>query len=150
MIHSSALSPEADEHRRLVQDGLCILSVCETNMIAKRGIPLLQAMLANEQRIREKRLDQMGAPLAENIPGRLDGNNLDIKEIIRNFYEQDRLNFSRVTNKRLQDAQDNQSSWPPILEGATILSSPNHNLPYELEFPNSFEDVLALAANYIR
>lgn len=156
MIHSPGSSPECDEHRRLVQEGLRMLSICETNMIAKRGVPLLQTMLANEQRIREKTLHQV-EPHHESVL-RPDRKNLDISEIIRHFYQQDRLNFS-VTSGRLPQNTDwfdmeNQSSWPPTesrpnTEGRAIIPPPGNQSIYGIDFPDNFEEVFALAANYI-
>lgn len=149
MIHSPESSPECDEHRRLVQEGLRMLSICETNMIAKRGVPLLQAMLANEQRIREKTLQV--EPAHESID-KSDRRNLDISEIIRNFYQQDRLNFAATSSRLRTDWFDgDQSSWPPETrpnpEGRAIMP-PGQSI-YGIDFPDNFDEVFALAANYI-
>lgn len=156
MIHSPESSPECDEHRRLVQDGLRMLSVCETNMIAKRGVPLLQAMLANEQQIREKTLRVESHH--ESIPNKTERKNLDISEIIRHFYQQDRLNFSASSSRLHHNTEwfdvDNQSSWPPTegrsnTEGRAIMPPPGQQSIYGIDFPDNFEEVFALAANYI-
>jgi hypothetical protein len=133
-----------------------MLSICEINMIAKRGVPLLQAMLANEQRIRERTLHQVG-PHHESIP-KTERRNLDISEIIRHFYQQDRLNFSATTSRLSQNADwfdvDNQSSWPPTesrpnTDGRALMPPPGDQSIYGIEFPDNFEEVFALAANYI-
>ncbi|KAL3703772.1 hypothetical protein TMatcc_009461 [Talaromyces marneffei ATCC 18224] len=157
MIHSPESSPECDEHRRLVQDGLRMLSVCETNMIAKRGVPLLQAMLANEQRIRRKTLHQI-EPQNEIISNKTERRNIDISEIIRHFYQQDRLKFSATSTRLHQNADwfddDNQGSWPPAegrpnTEGRVIIPPPGNESIYGIDFPDNFEEMFALAANYI-
>ncbi|EED13588.1 conserved hypothetical protein [Talaromyces stipitatus ATCC 10500] len=158
MIYSLESSPECDEHRRLVQDGLHMLSVCETNMIAKRGIPLLKAMLANEKRIREKTLHEVEGSDHGDLSTRNDRRNLDISEIIRNFYQQDHLHFSAAMGRLNQNADwfdaQNQSSWPPTESKAdvdrdTIMPPTGHQSIYGFEFPDNFEEVFALAANYI-
>lgn len=153
MIHSPGVSTECDQHRRLVQDGLRILSACETNMIAKRGIPLLHVMLANERQIREKTLNQLEASLPESIPDSIDTRNVDIKEIIRSFYREDQLNFPSAITSRHQAAEwfqiDNQSNWPPTSEGRAVMAPPTQQPAYGIDFPDNFEDVFALAANYI-
>jgi hypothetical protein len=155
MIHSPESSPECDEHRRLVQEGLRMLSICETNMIAKRGVPLLQAMLANEQRIRESTRHQVESH-HESVP-RPERKNVDISEIIRHFYQRDRLNFSATSSRLPQNTDwfdvDNQSSWPPTersnTDGRAIMPPPGNQSVYGIEFPDNFEEVFALAANYI-
>ncbi|KAH8690466.1 hypothetical protein BGW36DRAFT_388813 [Talaromyces proteolyticus] len=153
IIHSPEFSPECDEHRRLVQDGLRLLSTCETNMIATRGIPLIQAMLANEGRIREKTFNQVEASVTGNTPNKIDARNLDIKEIIRSFYMQDRLNSFTATVSRYPSAEwfatDSQSSWPPNTSEKAALPPLLNQPAYESDFPDNFDDVLALAANYI-
>lgn len=116
-------------------------------MIAKRGVPLLQAMLANEQRIREKTLQV--EPHRESM-NKTDRRNLDISEIIRHFYQQDRLNFTSTPRMSRSGWFDGDSSWPPEsrpTEGRAIMA-PNQSI-YGIDFPDNFEEVFALAANYI-
>lgn len=156
MIHSQELSPECDEHRRLVQEGLRLLSICETNMIAKRGVPLIQAILSNEQKIREKALHKVDTR-HESTPNKADRTNLDISEVIRHFHQQDRLNFSAPPCRLPQTTEwfdvDSRSIWPPSESrpntGGRAIMLPSEQSIYGIDFPDNFEEVFALAENYI-
>lgn len=50
MFHQPRPNRQATEHRQLIEDGIEILSHYETDMIARRGISLLRAMLEAEPR----------------------------------------------------------------------------------------------------
>lgn len=153
ILHSPTSAPECDEHRQLVREGIRILSQCETNMIAKRGVPLLRMMLSNEQRMRENAPGQSGDHMKFVSRESTFNSSLCITETIRSFCEQEQFSFHDKNNKAKLPSNTREASefsWPPSNSDCETFLSPNTRLStHALEFPHGFEDIFALATNYI-
>lgn len=54
MFHQPRSDRQASENRQLIEDGIEILSHCETDMIAQRGVSLLRAMLQADKGATER------------------------------------------------------------------------------------------------
>lgn len=150
--------PESTHHRQLVQEGLQILSHSDSNMIARRGVHLLEALLSREQYSRPPPIGQ--ALNLEPDERRLE---LDLVGIIRNFCEQGRWRgFPKLPapSKPLA-ALDMDQDWPPVDnrigrrngvdDRQSGLPSPLGSLgaPYGIEGVESLQDILTLATNYV-
>jgi hypothetical protein len=147
------MAPECDEHRQLVREGIRILSQCETNMIAKRGVPLLQMLLSNEQRMRENAPGQSGGHMDFASRDGSRNSSSYVTETIRSFCEQEQFSsHEKSTHRKLpSNTRDiNEFSWPPTSSDCDTFLTPDARLStHTLEFPHSFEDIFALATNYI-
>lgn len=160
MFHRPVTDPECYEHRQLVQDGIGILSRSDTNMIAKRGVPLLEALLSNEKRKRSS-FDSLQGPDRTESPAddtsSLGLEHLDIPGVIRRFCEQHRLKFtgpkSREGRSVSLSLDELQQDWPPTQLGGdrngAIRPSTGPFATYDFEDSEILADVLALASDYV-
>ncbi|PWY74303.1 hypothetical protein BO70DRAFT_341121 [Aspergillus heteromorphus CBS 117.55] len=161
LFHRPPSDPETTYHRQLIHDGLEILSHSESNMIARRGVHLLEALLARERDRNE--VTHLPSPQHER-----DGTgyahahgdsdlDLDLVGVIRSFCEEGR--WSRTRSRTL--SRDGSQGWPPVervggsrkgqAESSTGATSPSLEglaMSYGLECAESLEDILVLATNY--
>ncbi|KAL5341076.1 hypothetical protein BJX70DRAFT_396132 [Aspergillus crustosus] len=152
LFHRPRSDIEATHHRQLINDGLEMLADGPSNMIAKRGVHLLEALLAREPR-------QSTEP--------------DLVGIIRGVCEQTSASgyvsasASPVTSMATAAtaavaARRESVSWPPRLEvesamrdelemeyGMGIGTGVGVGIGYG-EGRETLEDILSLAANYIQ
>ncbi|PYH29127.1 Zn(II)2Cys6 transcription factor [Aspergillus neoniger CBS 115656] len=147
LFHRTTSDPETTYHRQLINDGLEILSHNESNMIARRGVHLLEALLARER----DRSSPKHLPSPEQDADR----DLDLVGVIRSFCEKGRWQRSRTASR------DGSQGWPPVDRGSSErnaqaqtpvgVTSPTLerlSMSYSLECAESLEDILVLAANY--
>ncbi|OOF99347.1 hypothetical protein ASPCADRAFT_137709 [Aspergillus carbonarius ITEM 5010] len=147
LFHRAHTDPETTYHRQLVNDGLEILSHSESNMIARRGVHLLEVLLARER--------DRSSPRQLPSPEQEADRDLDLVGVIRRFYEKGRWQRSRTASR------DGSQGWPPVERGgsdragqaptsvgATSPSLEGLTMSYSLECAESLEDILVLAANY--
>ncbi|KAL4946456.1 hypothetical protein BDV06DRAFT_218386 [Aspergillus oleicola] len=125
LFHRPRGDTEATHHRQLINDGLEMLADGPSNMIAKRGVHLLEALLARE-------------PQQSSEP--------DLAGIIRGVCEQ--TAGSVAGSESVADRRES-FSWPPGNEGP-----PDGDIDYSLgvgyaEDSKTLGDILALAADYI-
>ncbi|KAL5363573.1 hypothetical protein BJX96DRAFT_120174 [Aspergillus floccosus] len=158
LFYRNTSDPETTHHRQLVQDGLQILSHSGSNMIAQRGVHLLEALLSREQCSRPP-------PIGRTLGGETDDRriDLDLVGIIRNFCEQGRLRgFPRLaTGAKQVQPMDMDHGWPPIDNrigqrnggsGRQSVLSPSLEYlaaPYGLDGVEGLQDILSLASNYV-
>lgn len=116
-------------------------------MIARRGVHLLEALLARER----DRSSPKHLPSPEQDADR----DLDLVGVIRSFCEKGRWQRSRTASR------DGSQGWPPVDRGSSErnaqaqtpvgVTSPTLerlSMSYGLECAESLEDILVLAANY--
>ncbi|RDW78924.1 uncharacterized protein DSM5745_05776 [Aspergillus mulundensis] len=135
---SADADSEATYHRQLINDALKMLADGPANMIAKRGVHLLEALLAREPRA---------------------SNELDLGAIVKGVCEQTSpcaatsVSPSLVRNRERLREDGDSMTWPPA-----IGSSPGYGngLRRELhvgtgytEEKETLEGILSLAASYI-
>lgn len=155
MFHQSVADRQSSEHRQLIEDGIEILSHCESDMIAQRGVSLLKAMLEAEQLRNHGRylVPELREPsILPRSPSRENG--LDIADIIRAFYQQDRASLPGRSKSILQIPSTaratNHRHWseitsiePGVLSGVDIMA------PLGVDYAEGLEDILNLATNYL-
>ncbi|KAF9891600.1 hypothetical protein FE257_003611 [Aspergillus nanangensis] len=151
LFHRTVSDPETTYHRQLIQDGLQILLHSESNMIARRGVHLLEALLSRERCRRS-------TPNVDVGDQRM---SLDLVDLIRDFCEQSRWRaVSRIgaPARPSWPTSEMDQGWPPEnLVGRanrqSILSPPSLEaalgVPYGLECADSLQDILSLASNYV-
>ncbi|KAL2816020.1 hypothetical protein BDW59DRAFT_177477, partial [Aspergillus cavernicola] len=127
LFHRPPSDKEATHHRQLIADGLEMLADGPSNMIAKRGVHLLEALLAREPR-KETELDLVG--------------------IIRGVCEQTTSSVSPSATGR------ESGFWPPGGEGdgrdENEMEGMGMGMGYEgPQEKEMLEDILSLAASYI-
>ncbi|KAL4862278.1 hypothetical protein BDV12DRAFT_46234 [Aspergillus spectabilis] len=123
LFHRPRGDTEAAHHRQLINDGLEMLADGPSNMIAKRGVHLLEALLARE-------------PCQSAEP--------DLVGIIRGVREQTSASASPSTTTGRESV-----SWPPRLDSSP---NDDPDLGFEMAYgpeKETLEDILSLAANYI-
>ena len=116
-------------------------------MIARRGVHLLEVLLARER--------DRSSPRQLPSPEQEADRDLDLVGVIRRFYEKGRWQRSRTASR------DGSQGWPPVERGgsdragqaptsvgATSPSLEGLTMSYSLECAESLEDILVLAANY--
>ena len=155
MFHQSVSDRQSSEHRQLIEDGIDILSHCESDMIAQRGVSLLKAMLEAEQlNARGKRLvPEMREPriLRGLIPHE---NGFDIADIIRAFYQHDRTSSPGASRSILQIPDAARTAehrhWaemsghhPSMISGVELIT------PLGVDYAEGLDDILSLATNYL-
>ncbi|KAL4883132.1 hypothetical protein BJY04DRAFT_27524 [Aspergillus karnatakaensis] len=129
LFHRPRGDTEAAHHRQLINDGLEMLADGPSNMIAKRGVHLLEALLAREPR-------QSTEP--------------DLMGIIRGVCEQTSASASVSPVTATSTAPRRESvSWPPQ-SGTMDRDDPDmgFEMAYGVE-KETLDDILSLAANYI-
>ncbi|KAL2796650.1 hypothetical protein BJX66DRAFT_134286 [Aspergillus keveii] len=129
----TATDTEATHHRQLIHDGLEMLADGPSNMIAKRGVGLLEALLAREPR---------------------HASDLDLAGIIRGVCEQTASTASPGTMVTGRDSAEwpPGGEWSPSDEGEGGLGlgiDIGTRTGGGLEERETLEDILSLAANYI-
>ncbi|RHZ61989.1 fungal specific transcription factor domain-containing protein [Aspergillus thermomutatus] len=146
LFRRTITDPETNQHRQLVQDGLKILSRCDSNMIARRGVHLLEALLARKRARSQDALPGIRTTESASEPSRIVG--LDLVGIIRSFCEQDRL---QMTDRQSEPTRD----WPPMdFRGANRDNGQSPSLEplsvsLGLECAEGLEDIFSLAASYV-
>ncbi|KAJ5683555.1 hypothetical protein N7462_006720 [Penicillium macrosclerotiorum] len=155
MFHQSVSDRQSSEHRQLIQDGIDILSRCQTDMIAQRGVALLRAMLDAEQKVsRDKQCPSELKPpqrIQENMPR---GNGIDIATIIQTFYRHDRANVTRSSRLALQvpstiRAAENGNWTEMTTDLPSLASSVDFITPLGVDYAEGLDDILSLATNYL-
>lgn len=147
MFHQPCADRQASEHRQLIEDGIEILSHCDTDMIARRGVSLLRAMLEAEQK--QPRARRLGgeppeSPLLRDTIAREKG--LDIAAIIQTFYRQDRANFTEhcrpAAGEPSLSRNTGHSRWPDLLNDTSGI------MP-GVDYMEGLDDILSLATNFL-
>jgi hypothetical protein len=160
MFHRPVTDPECYEHRQLVHEGIGILSRSDTNMIAKRGVPLLEALLSSEKTDRSSLDTPRGSNRTESSAddaSSLRLKDLDIPGVIRKFCEQDRLKFTSSNAREGRSANlssdELQQDWPPRQadgdRSGAVVPSTGPFATYGFEDSEMLADVLALASDYV-
>jgi hypothetical protein len=155
MFHQPRQDRQASEHRQLIEDGIEILSHCETDMIARRGVSLLRAMLEAEQRDpRERRVvgELREPPLLHGTTPKENG--LDIAAIIQTFYRQDRASITGHSRTTLSGPSlartTGHTRWPDVTNDVSgIMSSVDLMMPLGVDYAEGLGDILSLATNYL-
>lgn len=154
MFHQSGTSHQPTEHRELIEDGIEILSNCELDMIAQRGVSLLRAMLESGRiNNRKSTFGQIHQPPLLPV-GSLRGKGLDIADVICTFYKHDRASFPPRSDSILRRASTARTSennnWsslldyqPGIMQGADFVGS------LGLDSVEGLDEILNLATNYL-
>jgi hypothetical protein len=155
MFHQPRPDRQVSEHRQLIEDGIEILSHCETDMIARRGVSLLRAMLEAEQReprerrtmgeLRESRLLNSTTPKESG---------LDIAAIIQKFYRQDRASVTGHARTALSGSSLTRTTghtrWPDMSNDVSgIMPSVDLMMPLGVDYAEGLDDILSLATNYL-
>ncbi|KAJ5295469.1 hypothetical protein PENANT_c001G08466 [Penicillium antarcticum] len=152
LFHQSGPERESSEHRRLINGGIEILSQCQSDMIAKRGVSLLKAMLADDQcKTSERRLtvEMHGRrDIHNDMPGAQRSNFLSIPAIIRNFYQQDHAPL--VGKPRRTSETSEVGRWPELMRddpvatpGVDFLAS------LGLDCVGGLDEILNMATDYM-
>jgi hypothetical protein len=155
MFHQSVADRQSSEHQQLIEDGIEILSHCESDMIAQRGVSLLRAMLEAEQLSNRGRYlvpDLRGPSVLPGSPSHENG--LDIAEIIRAFYQHDRANLPGRCKSLLQVPSTmraaNHRHWSEITSiEPGVLSGVDMMAPLGVDYTEGLEEILNLATNYL-
>ncbi|KAJ5770498.1 uncharacterized protein N7511_002549 [Penicillium nucicola] len=152
LFHQTGPERESSEHRRLIDGGIEILSQCQSDMIAKRGVSLLKAMLADEQgKTSERRL-------ISGMHGRRDTCNdmpvtqrskyLSIPAIIRNFYQQDHAPL--IQKSRRTSETSDVGRWPELIRDEPVATPGVDFLAsLGLECVGGLDEILNMAADYM-
>lgn len=155
MFHQSVADRQSSEHRQLIEDGIEILSHCESDMIAQRGVSLLRAMLEAEQLRNRGRylVPELREPsIPPGSPSRENG--LDIADIIRAFYQHDCTSLPGRQKSILQIPSTvraaNHRHWSEITSiEPSVLSGIDMMAPLGVDYAEGLEDILNLATNYL-
>lgn len=154
MFHQSGTDRQSMEHRELIEDGIEILSHCELDMIAQRGVYLLRAMLEAENfSNRRPPSTRMREPSMLH-GGSLRGNGFDIADIICTFYKHDRASLPRRPDSSLQESSTTRtvesSHWTEIINfesgvmpGVDVVGS------LGVDCVEGLDEILNLATNYL-
>jgi hypothetical protein len=151
MCHQPGPDRQSAEHRQLIEDGIEILMHCESDMIARRGVSLLRAMLDAEQKGYRERRHVAELRESQLLDVDTSRDEMDIAGIIRTFYQRDRASSARPT---LQT----QRAWKTTgHEHWTEMTSdepgmmPNVDLvtPLGVDYAEGLDDILSLATNYL-
>lgn len=155
MFHQPRPERQASEHRQLIEDGIEILSQCETDMIARRGVSLLRAMLEAGQ-MDSRRRGVAGEP---REPPLLDASTpkesgLDIAAIIQTFYRQDRASITGHCRTALGGSgltrNTGHGRWPDLSNDASgIMPGADLMMPLGVDYAEGLDDILSLATNYL-
>ncbi|KAJ5784581.1 uncharacterized protein N7503_009793 [Penicillium pulvis] len=155
MFHQSVADRQSSEHRQLIEDGIEILSHCESDMIAQRGVSLLRSMLEAEQLRNRGRylVPELREPsILSASPSQENG--LDIADIIRAFYQHDRASLPGRPKSILQIPSTaraaNHRHWSEITSvEPSVLSGIDMMAPLGVDYAEGLEDILNLATNYL-
>ncbi|CEJ61236.1 hypothetical protein PMG11_09773 [Penicillium brasilianum] len=155
MFHQPRQDRQASEHRQLIEDGIEILSHCDTDMIARRGVSLLRAMLEAEQnQHRERRVvgEPPESPFIQDSTPRETG--LDIAAIIQTFYRQNRARIAGhcrpALGRSFLPRTTGQSGWPGVSKDISgIMPSVDLMMPLGIDYADGLDDILSLATNYL-
>lgn len=148
MFHHPVADSQSSENRQFVEDGIAILSHCDSDIIARRGVSLLKTML----NVEDKRSQLPSSYEAQVVPG--GGMGLDIAAIIQTFYKQDRDSLSGQPRYFLQTPPTTRISgddhWPNIIspESSAVPSS-ELLVPFGVDYAEGLDDILSLATNYL-
>lgn len=155
MFHQPRPDRQASEHRQLIEDGIEILSHCDTDMIARRGVSLLRAMLEAEQnQPRERRFvgEPPESPLLHDTTSSENG--LDIAAIIQTFYRQDQATITEHCRPSLGGSSlsraTGHSRWPDLSNDTSgIMPGVDLMMPLGVDYAEGLDDILSLATNYL-
>ncbi|RJE21822.1 hypothetical protein PHISCL_05841 [Aspergillus sclerotialis] len=154
MFHRLPTDPQVSEHRRLVEDGVEILLHCEMDVIARRGVSLLTAMLDAERTRSQRRNLMIGVCDPQmHLFGTFasSGNDLDIAAIIQAFYRHDRTSLPDQTNQTpsvMRNLWHNQrDQWSSVTSNISPTLEPI--VPPGLDYTEGLDDILNLATNYL-
>ncbi|KAJ5377018.1 hypothetical protein N7509_013904 [Penicillium cosmopolitanum] len=128
MFHRPTADSQSSQNRQFVEDGIAILSHCDSDMIARRGVPLIKAMLQAEER-RSGSPDSHEAQAFDKA-----GMGLNIASIIQTFYKKDRSGLSG-------DSPD----IPPVESSTRTLG--DLLMPFGVDYAEGLDDILSLATN---
>lgn len=151
MFHQSVSDRQSAEHRQLIEDGIEILSHCESDMIAQRGVSLLRAMLEAEQlsTVRSLGPGLNGPSIIPGTPSSESG--LDIAGIIRAFYQNDRARGPGRSKSILQApsmSRMDSRHWSEITNVEPGVMS-GIDLGFGVDYAEGLDDILNLATNYL-
>lgn len=148
MFHRPARDEQSLQNRHFVEDGITILSHCDSDMIARRGVALLRAMLDVE----DKRFHTSDS--TETLVLQKASMSSDIASIIQKFYRQDRDSLSGqpppIPQTDFTIGAFGHDSWPNTTSReSTTLPSSELLLPFGVDYPEGLDDILSLATNYL-
>lgn len=159
MWHQPEPSHQSAEHRQLIEDVIEILTHCESDMIARRGVSLLTAMLdAEQKRNRERRhvaelreSQLLDVDVDVDVDVSRDG--MDIAGIIRTFYQRDRASSARpmLQGRPAWKAKaTGHEHWTEMTSDESGMM-PNVDLitPLGVDYVDGLDDFLNLATNYL-
>jgi hypothetical protein len=120
-------------------------------MIAKRGVSLLKAMLADEQYKTSERRLIVGmhgrTEICHEVPGAQRHNYMNIPSIIRNFYQQDHAPLIR--KRRCSEISD-VGRWPELVRDESV-NTPGVDFltSLGLDCVGGLDEILNMAADYM-
>ncbi|PYH91553.1 hypothetical protein BO71DRAFT_359115, partial [Aspergillus ellipticus CBS 707.79] len=148
LFHRTTSDPETAYNRQLINDGLELLSrsSSESNMIARRGVHLLEALLARERK---------RGPTNPQSQSQSQSHELDLVAVIRSFWGGGWEGGSGSGSGDGEGSICLSQGWPPVerefRDGNGDMQTPSLEglaMSYGLECAESLEDILVLAANY--
>ncbi|KAJ5145366.1 hypothetical protein N7448_002758 [Penicillium atrosanguineum] len=151
MCHQPGPDRQSAEHRQLIEDGIEILTHCESDMIARRGVSLLRAMLDAEQkgyRERQQVAELRGSQLL-GVDASRDG--MDIAGIIRTFYQRDQASSARpMLPSRPPWKATGHEHWSEMTGDETgMMPNVDFIAPLGVDYAEGLDDILSLATNYL-
>lgn len=129
-----------------MEDGIAILSHCDSDMIARRGVPLIKAMLQAEER-RYQSPNSHEPQVLQNA-----GSGLDIASIIQTFYKQVRGSLSGDSPNDPPAESSTRTlgcgNWPDMMSHeVTGVPSADILMPFGADYAEGLDDILSLATN---
>ncbi|KAJ6069211.1 hypothetical protein N7499_011098 [Penicillium canescens] len=152
LFHQTGPERESSEHRRLIDGGIEILSQCQSDMIAKRGVSLLKAMLADEQCKTSERRLIVGVHGRRDVCLDMSGtqrcNYLNIPAIIRTFYQQDHA--ALIGKSRRSSEMSEVARWPELIRDESV-PTPSVDIfaSLGLDCVGGLDEILNMAADYM-
>ncbi|KAJ5682138.1 uncharacterized protein N7477_002078 [Penicillium maclennaniae] len=149
--HQPGPDRQSAEHRQLVEDGIEILTHCESEMIGRRGVFLLRAMLDAEQnKSRERRqIAEIRESQSLGVDATHDG--MDIAGVIRTFYQRDRASSARpmLPGRPSRKATGHENWTEKTSDVSGMMPNVDFIAPLGVDYAEGLEDILSLATNYL-
>lgn len=146
MFHRPTTDRQSAQNRQFVEDGIAILSQCDSDMIARRGVPLIKAMLLAEERRSHSPESHEAQTFHKGSKG------LDIASIIQTFYKEDRSSLCGDSPDIPPVESSNGTlgcgNWPDMINHElTGISSTDLLMPFRVDYAEGLDDLLSLATN---
>lgn len=151
MCHQPEPDHQSAEHRQLIEDGIEILTHCESDMIARRGVSLLRAMLDAEQKGDRERRDTADLRGSQLLSADASRDGMDIAAIIRTFYQHDRASSARpILPSRPSWKATGHEHWTELTsDEPEMMPNVDFIAPLGVNYAEGLDDILSLATNYL-